>query len=331
MPTFRRAGGLLTSAAAAFTLLAAAWAAAPHAHAAGTVEGRGFAAHPPAGFRPVGVLDQEQTCERRFARRVDQGVLELTLASQEKSSLAAAQAELSAGAEQAAAAGAPGPASLGAARQAAQVDGADEAYQVTVTSAMGTLRTLVARRDAVLVTAELRSPRGADEAANEAWDSVLTSLTLESPDGLLAPVLFGLLGALVALALVLTLLRRAQRAALAPVRAGSFEPGSLGRTPLEAGTAWADGGSATSSAVEALAREETPIPVAPAVYRLKGGGFSRADDGLAVFSAAQKAQGPVPEEALRLPEPPRRPAAKPATPARAPATAPPPPKVTVRR
>lgn len=312
MPTLRRVAPLLL-------LLAAAVAVAPPAHAAGEVEGSGFAIRAPVGFKPVSGGEQADDA-RSFTRRTERGEFALEVTSVEHDDLDHARLEMKAGEALDALAGLFELSGGEVERLPAAVRGAEEAYQVVVAGENGSQRMVAARRGTLIVAATLRAPAGAEGDAQAAWDTVLTSLEVRSPGGLLGPVLLGLLGALAAVAAALTLRRRSARAAFAPPPPAPGQEPVLGFRSLEAEPAPAPS-----------VGEHLPLPQTPALTRLRGGGFSRADDGLPVFSAEEKARGLEPDSALKLPAPLRRPAARPASPSRTPAAPPPPPRVTIRR
>lgn len=259
------------------------WCGAPErAWAAGEMEGPGFRARLPAAFRAAGSTDSDGHGERTYRRRLDEGELVLVATCTECDSLTEAKLEMEVGAALDAVAGLSDLSEGEAQRQATRVEGADDAYEVIVSGAKGSIRTLVARRGLHLVTLTLRAPAGAEPEANEAWDAARGSLTVVDVGSPLGTVLIGTLAALVLLTLGLTLRQRANRRSTGVILPPPRPTATPGADPSEPPVA--------------------DLPVGAPVMRVGGGSLSRPDDGLPTFTAAAKASGIDAEAALRPPE-----------------------------
>lgn len=263
-------------------ILAGSWGTGARAWAAGDLEGRGFRARLPVAFRPSGSNDAGGYSERAYRRRLDEGELSLVATCTECNSLAEAKLEMEAGAALDAVAGLSELAGGEVQRDATRVEGAEDAYEVIVSGAKGSIRTVVARRGLQLVTLTLRAPAGAEPEANEAWDAARGSLQVEDAGSPLGALLIGAVVALVLLTLGLTLRQRALR------RSGTL----VFSTPRP--MAAAD--------VQAQEPPVADLPAGAPLMRVQGGSLSRADDGLPTFTPEAKACGVDPQEALRAPE-----------------------------
>jgi len=291
-----------------------AFGAGPAAAAGNEVEGRGFGARFPTGFKATTSSDEDDSSVRGFRRRVDGGSLELTFSSFEQNDCAAKlEMELGAALD-----GLAGKIEFGdgeATTNQVRVTGATDAHEVAVIASSGSQRTLRARLDNLIVVVELTSPASAEAEATEAWNLVLTSLKVEEPSNSTLVVLLGSLGGL----LLVGLLLHFGRARKPPQAPESVEVDPLAKYSSE---------KSASAPVEAYQPTRLPDEVA-AIPRTAGAGFSRADDGMPVFTAETKQTGAA--ELLKLHEVPRRPhaTAAPAAPTRAPNLRPPTPAIRV--
>ena len=267
-----------------------AWGSRSASAAGSSVEGRGFDAQLPAGFRPAGSHDEGAGSQRSFRRRVDSGDLRLTFSSCEQADQAFRALEMQLGASELEQGEAPA--------SEVRVSGAQKAHQTVVRGTEGSQRTLMARADRIIVTVTLAAPAEADVEAAEAWNSILATLRIQDSSGSILTVLLVILGALALLSVGLRLAHGGTQRPHAPPRADGFGA-ELAQSP----------------SIEAY--HPSPMPSqASAIPRGAGAGFSRPDDGLAVFLAGAKNKG-AGDLTLKLPEVPRR----------APAATPPPARI----
>ena len=173
----------------------------------------------------------------------------------------------------------------------ARVPGAAEAYEVVAKGADATWRTLRARAGKYFVSVTLSAPAGAEEEAEEAWRVATASLRVEEPSLQVGTLVLWVLGFLVLVAVLVTLTKRRAPRTFAPPPPAPPAPPVARPLPLAA-----------------------PL-VTAAPPRVRGVGFSRADDGLPVFESHAKAQAAVRMDEMR-PVGPRR--ATPAVPPRPP-------------
>ncbi len=277
------------------------------------VEGRGFGARLPAGFRPAGSQDEGSGSQRAFRRRVDSGELRLTFSSCEQADEAFAELEMQLGATF------DGLATLSELQDAegatheVRVSGAQKAHQTVLRGTEGSERTLMARVDRIIVTVTLEAPAEADAEAAEAWNSVLASLRVQDSSRGIVTVLLILLGCLALLSVSLRILRGGVKHPQAPTGPAGYAPS---RADLPA-----------STPIETY--HPSPMPSQAASFTRRGGaGFSRPDDGFAVFEAGAKAKGTA-DLTLKLPDVRRRAPAAPPPPVRVPNLRPPTPAIRI--
>lgn len=312
--------GLLYAATALLGMTVGTALGAPGAWAGGEIEGDGFRAKSPLGFREVDARDEDGVSVRTLRRGLDQGELLLTLSCTQCDDERTAKMELDLGKAAEALVGMIELAGGEPQHKAAQVNGAQEAFEVFVAGSKGSLRTLVARRGRQVLSVELRAPQGAEEEADQAWNAVLGSLTAEDPALSGGVLLLVTLGLLVLITLLLRARQRARRAAQAQALARLPQRSEF--TPFE-----------SSAPPERYVPAPTaPAPAAAPSATRPGCGFSRADDGLPTFTAQAKSSGSVPTDPLALPAVNRPPAsgAVRTAPARPPNLKPQPPKLPRR-
>lgn len=236
---------------------------------------RGWRMRLPDGFRTDGTRSEEDFEEHRYKRRLERGgtlVLTITSRSDDDESEARMEMELARAFDRI-----DGLLSLQDAQSEThdvRVGGATEAHQTLITAEDGRQHVLSARRGALVVTVTLAGPATASEELGAAWNRVLASLQLVDP-GTSAVVWFLVaVGALALLAVGLTVARRRRE-----TRAAVWEPASAAerfRAPPMA-------------AAPPRPFEPQSLPSAALGGRAFPAGLSRADDGLPVFSAEDKA------------------------------------------
>jgi hypothetical protein len=286
------------------------------------IEGRGFRARAPAGFRLTDSVDEKHASRRAYARPLASGgELILVLSSRELANENLGRTEMATG-RMVDLIPAPKPTVT-----PAQVEGAEDAFEVDMRNEQHTVRSLVARQDAIVVTLSITAPAGAHEDVEEAWKLATSSLRLVHPGAGIGTMVVWLLCGLVVLAVLVTVAKKRRRQpsrvvpSSAPVAAAPVAR-NLPRDPF-APDPLAAPGAEVAPATPAAAPEPFPIsaaepapspdPMEAAVTGGRGGGFSRAEDGLPIFTAAQKAAGINLDAPRRRPETRRTPvAAKPA-------------------
>ena len=238
--------------------------------ASGTeVEGFGFRGRTPGGWRADGSEDEVDSSVRTFHLDVPgAGGLELNFAShtQNDAELAKTAMQISRGLDLVEAKMEVPDAEPRVTE--ARVSGADEAYEVVAVGFESTWRNLFARKGKLFVAVTLSAPAGAEEQAEEAWQLATSSLRVEEPSLHFGTIVLWLLGFLVLVAVLVTLAKRRPRGAALPraVPAPAPRPEAFHPVP----------------APEIPAHEAAPA-------RPRGAGYSRADDGLPVFTPELKA------------------------------------------
>jgi hypothetical protein len=284
------------------------------------VEGLGFRARAPVGFRLARSDEDSRTAERVYETiAAGGGEIVLAFRSHDTGDTQVARTEMAVGRMIE-----PTSGLLGAAPQVgpAQVAGADDAFEV-LTRKDGVLeRTLTGRQDTVVVTLSLSAPLSAEAEADEIWRTVSGTLRLEHPGAGVGTIVVWVLVALVVLAVLVTVMKRSRTvpapATLAPRLAAAEPrraPPALERDPFMSAPAAPQAGVAPGA--PAPLPTPTPAAAAPAPSQAEpaatagpplptGAGFSRAEDGLPVFTKEEKAAG-LPDQPLK-----RRPAIRPA-------------------
>ncbi len=277
------------------------------------VEGHGFGARLPAGFRPAASQDEGAGSQRSFRRRVDSGDLRLTFSSCEQADEAFAELEMRLGAALDSLAGLSEREQAETAMSEVRVAGAQKAHQSVARGTDGSERTLMARVNRIIVTVTLAAPADADAEAAEAWQGVLQTLRVDDSSGSFVTVLLVILAGLALLSVGLRLAHGGAARSHAPQGPGGPSPAQADLSP--------------SAPLETY--HPRPMPSRTiALPRGVGAGFSRPDDGLAVFDAGTKGKDNA-ELTLKLPEVRRRAPAAPPAPVRVPNLRPPTPAIRI--
>lgn len=279
------------------------------------LNGYGFRARVPAGFRVDSRDEQAGGCVLTLRRSLpEHGELVLVLTSHEQEEAALARTEQQLGRTADVAVAESEVEGAEARVTDAHVPGAEEGYEMIAQGEGGSRRILSARLGGLLVGVTLDAGPGAEEEAEEAWRLATGSLRVDAQSGMAGTFVLWALGALIVVAVLVTLVKRAGRVPPIPAR----------RAPEPAPPA------------PPLPRDPAPSGTAAAHARPRGAGFSRPDDGLPTFTAAAKAGGVTPDEALELLRPapegtPPRPLPAPTLPSRAPNLTPRAPVVRTNR
>jgi hypothetical protein len=292
------------------------------------VEGLGFRARAPSGFRATSSENESRTCKRAFERPAPGGgMLVLTFHSHDNVNTQLARTEMALARMVEARPGAPGRPDIEPHVTPGHVSGADDAFELLTRDDERVQRSMKARLDTVVMTMTLESPPAGEHELDEAWLAVTGSMRMEYPGAGLGAVVVWVLVGLVVLAVIVTLMKASRRKPLppprpppapehrpapVPVARDPFVPSPAAppppapepveESPISAALDAVLGEGVTSSAP---ASASTSVPDAPGP---RGPGFSRAEDGLPVFTPEQKAAG-IPDQPLRRrPDPVRVPA-----------------------
>ena len=309
------------------------------AHAgAEDVQGLGFRGRAPEGFRASSSQDEVRSTERVFERLVPSGgSLVLTFRAHDSTNTQIARTEMALGRMVEGTPGAPGQPAVEPHVTPTKLSGADDAYEVVTRDHQHIERTVTGRLDSVILTVTLKAPIAAEDEVEEAWAEVKRTVRMEHPGANLGTIVVWVLVALVVLAVLLTLMK-ASRSRSKPVRPtpssqtlehrpaapvlprDPFAPSSVmpapqvpapapepvAASPLAAELdAVLGNGTTTGPAPQTSA---TPAPsdavrAAPATLEGPRPAFSRAEDGLPIFTPEQKAAGISDQPVRRRPDP----------------------------
>jgi hypothetical protein len=259
------------------------------------LEGLGFRARPPLGFRVAGREDGAHGSRRTCRKIVPEGELVLTYLSEEQSDTQVARTEMAVGRMVEPLPTVAGRPPVRPQVQPASVDGAEDAFEVVLRDPERIERALSARQGAIVVHMTLSAPVAAEAEADDVWRAAMGSLRLEWPGAGVGTVVVWILVALIILAVLVTIVKRSGRKA-----------GPLPRPPFFHVAAPASQDAHVPASTPPAVPREPAAPEFPGTTadpRPAGPGFSRAEDGLPVFSPEEKAAGVSIDTVRRRPTP----------------------------